>query len=414
MSRQRLIHVDPHAPHLQRQAGRSLLWTAVALAVLSAVIMLTVVYLSRDTIKERLAPPPPQPPSRTSEEKIQTADQMVFHLFSALSLSEDHIFLQQIPRKDARLEWNETLVTINLPLGIGLHQVENAYARECEFFEPEELTAETVYDSETCLKITLSVEGRITHRLVFHLAPPLVSEEAKPPEGLYRVALVIDDLGENYQSFRELQALGVPITYAILPFQTHTAKIANEIHATRSGDIILHMPLEPWNSTDHPINHGTLLTGMNRDELLEQLEKNIRAVPHLTGVSSHMGSRFTEDHDKMELVLEVLKEKNLLFLDSRTSKKSVGYILAKTMRLKAARRDLFLDNSRDPESVAKQLQKIPPLAKKKGGRLVVIGHPYPDTISALKQYLPLLREQGVVIVPLSELIQEFREKGSPG
>lgn len=405
MSRQRLVKTVHVIPPLRHQSGRSLVWIAAGLAAASALIMLAVVYLAREEIKERLTPPPPQPPPKTIEEKIQIGDQMLFHLFSSLSLSEDHIMLRQLPRKDDQGEWNESFITVNLPQDTSLHQVENAYVREYEFFEPEDLTAETVYDGDTCLKITIRVEGRITHQLSFHLAPPLLSEQPPSPEALYRVALVIDDLGENYQSFRELQELGVPLTYALLPFRTHTAKIANEIHIHKSGDIILHVPLEPWNSENHAINHGTLLTSMTREELLEQLEKNIKAVPYVTGVSSHMGSKFTEDHDKMELMLGVLKERGLFFLDSRTSKKSVGCILAKKMEVKTARRDLFIDNNHDQESVANQLQKIPPLAKKKGGRLVVIGHPYPSTISALKQHLPLLREQGVTIVPLSELVQ---------
>lgn len=389
----------------QKQAGHAVTRTAVVLAVVGALLILASAYLSREELKQYLFPLPPPPPRQTALDKIQAADELVSRLISSLSLSEYYISLKQFPRKDSELEWAERFITVSLPPEISLHQIEHVLASAYAFREPEDLRADTSYENDNCLHITIHIGKRITHQLFFQPAPPpLLPEEQKPPESPYRVALVIDDLGESYQRFKELEALEVPITYALLPFQTHSVKIANEIHAKNCGELILHLPLEPWNSSNHSINHGTLFTSMNREELLEQLERNIKAVPHLAGVSNHMGSKFTEDSQKMTLLLEVLREKNLYFLDSRTSKKTVGYALAKKMLLKTARRDLFLDSTHDQQFAEKQLQKILPLVQRRGGRLIVIGHPHHYTISALKEYLPLLKEQGITFVPLSELV----------
>jgi hypothetical protein len=338
--------------------------------------------------------------------KIQAADLFASRLIDSLAITDDHISRKQFARNDGEVKWDESFILITLEPEISLHQVEHALAGLWAFFEPEDLSADVAYASDRRLHITMRIGKRITHQLYFHLASPAaVPEKQKAAESPYRVALVIDDLGENYQVFKELESLHVPITYAILPFQTHSVKIADEIHAKECGEIILHLPLEPWNSAHHSINHGTLRTGMTREELLAQLEKNLNAVPHLAGVSNHMGSKFTEDREKMGLLLETLKAQELYFLDSRTSKKTVGYALAKEMRLKTARRDLFLDSTHDQQFVETQLQKILPLVQSRGGKLVVIGHPHQYTISALKQYLPSLKQQGVAIVPLSELVQ---------
>jgi len=152
------------------------------------------------------------------------------------------------------------------------------------------------------------------------------------------------------------------------------------------------------------MNNGTLLTSMSQDQLQAQLERNINALPHLVGVSNHMGSKFTENPEKMETVLQAVKEKGLYFLDSRTSDKTVGYALAKEMHIKTAKRNLFIDNDHNQMSAEKQLQKIPRLAKKNGGHVIAIGHPYPSTITALKKCVPLLQEQGITVVPLSQLV----------
>ena len=409
MIRQRLKRrwLERPVVYSDKHAGRTVLRTAVVLTVIGVLLIFVSAYLSREELKRYLSPPPPSPPPwQTELVKIQAADQLVSRLIASLSPTDDQISRKQFARKDGELEWNEHFITVTLAPETSLHQVEHVQVRTCAFHETDGLRADTVYESDSCLHITITMGRHVTHQLFFHLPPPpAMPEKQKPPESPYRVALVIDDVGESYRIFKEIEALEVPITYAILPFQTYSVKIADEINAKDCGEIILHLPLEPWNSYNHSINPGTLLTSMNREELRENLERNISAVPHLAGVSNHMGSKFTEDREKMGLLLETLKDRNLYFLDSRTSKKTVGYALAKEMLLKTARRDLFLDSTHDQQFVEMQLQKILPLVQRRGGKLIVIGHPHQYTINALKQYLPSLKQQGVAIVPLSELVR---------
>ena len=377
-------------------------WKAIGIILLCAVLIVAVVYVKRDTIKDLATEPSPQTRSRQFTEKIQTADQIVFNLLGKLSLPEDALSLQHLERYDELGDWNSTLLTITMPPTISFPQVENAFTRGFAFFGEEDLTTQFLFDGDNCLNITVHIQERKTHQLVF-CQTPLTTEQEASAEDSYLVAIVIDDLGENYRRFEELSSINVPFTYSILPFQTHSIRIANEVDK-RNGEVILHLPLEPWNSSQHAMNDGTLLTGMSQDQLHAQLQRNINAVPHLSGVSNHMGSKFTEHQEKMETVLQAIKEKGLFFLDSRTSDKTVGYALAKEMRIKTAKRNLFIDNDHNQLSAEKQLQKIPRLAKKNGGHLIAIGHPYPSTITALKKCVPLLQEQGITVVPLSQLV----------
>jgi hypothetical protein len=143
---------------------------------------------------------------------------------------------------------------------------------------------------------------------------------------------------------------------------------------------------------------------MNSDQLLAQLERDINSVPHIVGISNHMGSKFTEDQDKMEIVLKKIQEKGFYFFDSHTTKKTVGYTLAKAMDIKTAKRDLFIDNNKDPLAIEKQLKKLPHLAKNNGGYAIAIGHPHSSTVDMLKKTIPSLKAQGITIVPLSQLV----------
>ena len=377
-------------------------WKSIGIVFICALIILAAVYAKRETIRTFVARPSPDTVNAQLGEKIQAADQIILNLLSKLALTEDNISLKQSHRQDGLFEWTYSLLTITVPPGTTFSQVENTFTRGFAFFEPEDFSSQIAYDSNTCLNLTVRIQQHKTHQLVFCPTPQTVQIPVSEDYGL-RVSIVIDDLGEDYRVFKDLIAMDVPFTYSVLPFRTHSVRIANEA-SKNNGEVILHLPLEPWNSSNHAINHGTLLTSMDEEQLRIQIEKNLEALPHLSGVSNHMGSKFTEDREKMEIILQAVREKELYFLDSRTTDKTVGYTLAQSMHIRTAQRKLFIDNTRDQQAVEKQLKKIPRLAEKNGGSVVAIGHPYPSTIAALKSYVPRLKEQGVTVVPLSQLV----------
>jgi len=359
--------------------------------------------VKRKELKNLIVPPSPQTINKNLLEKIQATDQIIFQQLSKLSINEDNISLKQSQNKDGLIEWNYSLITVTLSPSFTFNQVKNAFKSSFTFFEIGKLKWHFFHTADNCLKIDVSIQGFKTHQLLFSY-PPSSLKQQKKTKDVYRVSIVIDDLGEDYKIFRKLLTMNIPFTYSILPFQPYSTKIAHEAYE-KNREIILHLPLEPWDSANQTINYGTLLTSMKREQLLAQLERNINSVPHIVGISNHMGSKFTENRDKMEIVLKKMKEKGLYFLDSRTTKKTVGYKLAKNMDIKAAERDLFIDNSRDPRSIEKQLKKLPSIAKKNGGYAIAIGHPYASTVDILKKTIPYLKEQGVTIVPLSQLVQ---------
>jgi polysaccharide deacetylase 2 family uncharacterized protein YibQ len=143
---------------------------------------------------------------------------------------------------------------------------------------------------------------------------------------------------------------------------------------------------------------------MDEEKLRRQLSKDIEAVPHIKGVSNHMGSRLMEDPEKLRIILKELKRKGLFFLDSRTTPQTAGLETAKSMGLKATERSLFLDHSKDPEDIKQQLEKLAQLSLSQG-RAIGIGHPHPATLQSIKEMIPRMKEKGIQIVPLSTLME---------
>ncbi len=251
-------------------------------------------------------------------------------------------------------------------------------------------------------------------------APPAMTEEAAPepytapapvpppvpahPKG--RIAIVIDDMGPDLSKLRELFEAGGPITIAIMPNQRHSAETAREA-AKRGWDVILHLPMEPKDIVDNDPGEGALLTGMSSEEIDAVLQRDFASVPNVIGVNNHMGSKFTEDEEGMRSVLVALKKRGMFFLDSRTSPDSVGGRVARDLGMRSAERSVFLDNTRDVGYIKGQIRELVSIATRKGAA-IGIGHPYPETIEALRQTLPALGP-GIRVVRLSELVNDGRK-----
>ena len=238
----------------------------------------------------------------------------------------------------------------------------------------------------------------------------VVSKIEKMPLPLRQVAIIIDDIGYDLVPVKELLKVNADITYSVLPFLIHSREAAEMLHKANK-EILLHLPMEPVSYPREKPGSGALFTDMNNEELVFQLEKDIEAVPYIVGVNNHMGSKFMEDKEKLTLIFSKLKKKNLFFIDSRTSANSEAFAAAQKVGLPVAARKIFLDNNRDYNEIYNNLINI---SKNNGdvSPLIVIGHPHPETIRAIKDATRVLREKGILIVPVSQIIKAKAALGS--
>ena len=220
-----------------------------------------------------------------------------------------------------------------------------------------------------------------------------------PAHGV-RIAVVIDDLGHDVAELRPLEGLGVPVTYSVLPYEEQTPQVVAELRR-RKAEILLHLPMQPKNG-ENP-GPGALLQGMSDGELKQKTEAALAAVPGAVGVNNHMGSLLSSEEGPMNTVLEVLADRGLFFLDSRTSAESVGYKVAISRGVPAAERQVFLDGEATPEAIHEQFQRLLAVARTKGAA-IAIGHPHPETLAALVREIPKARAEGFEFVPVSYLL----------
>ena len=229
------------------------------------------------------------------------------------------------------------------------------------------------------------------------------SGSAKPAGQL---ALVIDDLGRSVDDVAALDALGVPLSYSVLPFEAETPAVVARLRAEHR-EILCHLPMEPANA--HDPGPGALRQGMDLDTLAAATARALAQVPGAVGANNHMGSELTTDRAAMGTVLDVLQRHGLFFLDSRTSASSVGFALARSLGLPTAERDVFLDDSPDPAAIRAQLVRFLARSRERGAA-IAIAHPRPATLEVLREELPKAKAEGFTFVPVSFLLDR---RGQP-
>lgn len=216
---------------------------------------------------------------------------------------------------------------------------------------------------------------------------------------LPKLVLVIDDIGHSKELGEEVLSLK-NVTISIIPNLKYSLYFAEKGHKL-GKDILVHVPMEPKDKNKYGEDLNILKTDMTLDEIKQLTEDFLKGVPYAKGANNHMGSKFTEDGEKLEAFFVVLKKKGLFFLDSRTSSESKAYEGSKRLGIKSFQRDIFLDHEVTESKISEQLDIAIKEAYAKG-YAIAIGHPHRETINVLKKRYDEITKV-VDIVPLSKL-----------
>jgi polysaccharide deacetylase 2 family uncharacterized protein YibQ len=197
-----------------------------------------------------------------------------------------------------------------------------------------------------------------------------------------RIAVIIDDVGQDLVLLRQLLDLSFPVTVSVIPGTEHAIKSAQWAH-DRGFEVMVHLPMEPESFPVKDPGWNSLLFSMTRQELERATLRMLKEIPHAAGVNNHMGSRLTRKRSKMDPILNAVKKEGLYFIDSKTTPRSVGFNLAQTKWIPSSERNLFLDESLNQEAIREQFEILVETARK-NGTAVGIAHLKPETIEALK------------------------------
>ncbi len=226
-------------------------------------------------------------------------------------------------------------------------------------------------------------------------------EAHSPDSNRPRVAIVIDDLGWELGTIPLYEQVPAPLTMALMPERPHS-----DYHYQLWRDkyeFIIHMPMEPLGYPDDDPGEHALMTGMNRSEVINKIEKVVELYPSMVGMNNHMGSAFVRHQPGMEAVMAALSKHDMFYLDSRTDDASVAAETARKHGVPVEESDVFLDGQTDKEHIRGQFKELMEVAKTRG-EAIAIGHiQTPNTARVLYEMVPKYKQKGIEFVYLSEL-----------
>jgi uncharacterized protein len=220
-----------------------------------------------------------------------------------------------------------------------------------------------------------------------------------------RVAIVIGGLGVSQTGTQE--AIGKLPGEVTLAFAAQGNSIGRWMEAARheGHEIIMQVPLEPF---DYPaVNPGrnTLKVEANPDENIANLRWTLSRTTNYTGVTNYMGARFSADRAAMTPVMAELGKRGLLYLDDGSSARSVAAELALKSGVPFAEGDATIDAVRERGEILKKLDELERTARAKGFAIGT-GSAFDVTVDAVAAWVNEARKRGIEIVPVSAVASD--------
>ncbi|MDP7343880.1 MAG: divergent polysaccharide deacetylase family protein [Alphaproteobacteria bacterium] len=250
-------------------------------------------------------------------------------------------------------------------------------------------------------------------------ALPIIGPEGREPWRVYagkasatsnlpRMAVIISGLGLSTDATLSAIKLGKEVT---LSFTAYGADLEASVAAARAAghEVLLDLPMEPISyPADDPGPH-TLLTSLNPSDNLARLEWLLGRFKGYVGVINHMGSRFTAAREPLRPILHAIKERGLMFIDSRSTNRSVAAGMAKQIQLPRAINDGFLDHEPTRGAIDQSFAAAESDARERGAT-VVVARPFPVSLERIAAWLPMLKSRGIEVVPVSALADKQADR----
>ncbi len=242
----------------------------------------------------------------------------------------------------------------------------------------------------------LPIVGPDGMRPVDHYARPWSGARAT------RVAIVVGGLGLSQTGTqRAIKQLPEEITLAFAASGNSLQRWMQE--ARRNGhEILLQVPLEPFDYPDNDPGPDTLLTANAPKENLKRLHRSMAKITNYTGVMNYLGGRFLSNADALEPVMRDVAGRGLLFLDDGSSAQTLSGTIGKTLEAPQAFADLQLDGQVDETAILTKLDELERIAHRNGSAIGVASA-FDESIAAISKWSNEAATRGIEIVGVASL-----------
>ncbi|MAI13799.1 MAG: hypothetical protein CMM15_07265 [Rhodospirillaceae bacterium] len=224
-----------------------------------------------------------------------------------------------------------------------------------------------------------------------------------------RIALIISNLGlSDTYTKATLELLPEDIT---LSFSHVAPRLKSWVREARQKghEILLDIPMEPIGFPKNDPGRATLLTSSNEVENLNRLEHIMKQAGGYVGLLGTLGTKFMLHSETFLPVLRSIKQRGLIYVDSRSTSRSLGPELASSIQLPKAFNNVFVDKEPSQEKIKNKLDELERIALKR--RFAVgIAQPLPITIEILSQWTKGLKTKQIALAPITAIVDKQSQR----
>jgi len=214
------------------------------------------------------------------------------------------------------------------------------------------------------------------------------------------VAIVVGGLGVGAAKTTDaIMKLPAAVTLAFTPYGSDPTKLAERARAQRH-EILLQIPMEPFDYPDNDPGPQTLLTTLTPEQNLDRLYWHLSRFQGYAGIANFMGARFVVTDAVMQPLVREAAKRGLGYFDDGSAPRSVAPSLTAAQAMPFARADISIDAVPTAVEIDRALGRLEGLAKERG-IAVGIASALPISIERVSVWTKGLESRGILLVPLT-------------
>jgi polysaccharide deacetylase 2 family uncharacterized protein YibQ len=214
------------------------------------------------------------------------------------------------------------------------------------------------------------------------------------------VSIVVGGLGVGAAKTTDaIMKLPAAVTLAFTPYGSDPAKLAERARAQRH-EILLQIPMEPFDYPDNDPGPQTLLTTLAPEQNLDRLYWHLSRFQGYAGIANFMGGRFVVTDAVMQPIVREAAKRGLGYLDDGSAPRSVAPALAASQAMPFAKADFSIDAVPTAVEIDRALAKLENLAKERGSA-IGIASALPVSVERIGVWIKALESHGIMLVPLT-------------
>ena len=214
------------------------------------------------------------------------------------------------------------------------------------------------------------------------------------------IAIVIGGLGVGAAKTTDaIMKLPAAVTLAFTPYGSDPGKLTERARAQRH-EILLQIPMEPFDYPDNDPGPQTLLTTLGAEQNLDRMYWHLSRFQGYAGIANFMGARFVTADPVMQPIIREAAKRGLGYLDDGSAPRSVAASLAASQAMPFAKADFSIDAVPTSVEIDRALAKLESLARERGVA-VGVASALPISIERIGLWIKALESHGIMLVPLT-------------